>query len=65
MADNVIAFMEGVEVRSREEFLVERRRLMEAFPDLVIVADDVVAEGSKVGMASAFLRPIVEYPFEG
>ena len=65
MAGNVIAYMEGVDVGSREEFLAERRRLMGAFPDLAIVADDVVAEGSKVGMASAFLRPIVECPFEG
>jgi steroid delta-isomerase-like uncharacterized protein len=50
MADNVIAYMEGVDVGSREDFLAERRRLMGAFPDLAIVADDVVAEGSKVAV---------------
>ena len=47
MAEDIIGYMEGVEVRSRSEFLVERRRLLGAFPDLEIVLDDCIENGSK------------------
>lgn len=47
MADELDGHMEGVDVRTRPEFLAERQRLLEAFPDLAIVVDDVIEEGSK------------------
>jgi steroid delta-isomerase-like uncharacterized protein len=50
MADRIAGCMEGVDVQTREQFLAERRRLLDAFPDLVIVADDVIAEGAKVAV---------------
>lgn len=50
MAEDIIGYMEGADIRSRDEFLTERRRLLEAFPDLAIVADDVIAEGTKVAV---------------
>jgi steroid delta-isomerase-like uncharacterized protein len=42
--------MEGVDIHNREEFLAERRRLLQGFPDLAIVADDVIQDGSKVAV---------------
>ena len=48
MADNIMGYMEGVDIRSRDEFLTERSRLLQVFPGLEIVADDVIEEGSKV-----------------
>ena len=50
MAENVVGFMEGADVHSREQFLAERHRLLQAFPDLAIVADDVIADGAKVAV---------------
>ena len=50
MAENAIGQMEGTAIHGREQFLAERRRLLEAFPDLVIVADDVIGEGTKVAV---------------
>jgi steroid delta-isomerase-like uncharacterized protein len=50
MAEDVVGSMEGTEVRGRQQFLAERRRLLDAFPDLAIVADDVIAEDSKVAV---------------
>jgi steroid delta-isomerase-like uncharacterized protein len=47
MAEDIVGHMEGVDVRSRAEFLAERRRLLEAFPDLEIVVDDCIEHGSK------------------
>jgi steroid delta-isomerase-like uncharacterized protein len=47
MAEEIEGYMEGVDVRSRAEFLVERQRLLEAFPDLVIEVDDCIEDGSK------------------
>ena len=47
MAEDIIGYMEGVDVRSRSEFLAERRRLLGAFPDLEIVVDDCIEDGSK------------------
>ena len=47
MADTLEGYMEGVDVRTREEFLAQRRVLLDAFPDLEIVVDDVIEEGSK------------------
>ena len=47
MADTLDGYMEGVDVHTREEFLTERKRLLEAFPDLNIVVDDVIEDGSK------------------
>ena len=43
MAENAVGFMEGADIRSRDEFLAERRRLLQVFPDLVIAVDDVIA----------------------
>jgi steroid delta-isomerase-like uncharacterized protein len=48
MAEDITGFMEGVELHNRDEFLAERRRLLQTFPDLAIVADDVIQDGSKV-----------------
>lgn len=48
MAEDIVGYMEGVDIRSREEFLAERRRLLQVFPDLKIVAQDAIAEGDKV-----------------
>ena len=50
MAEDIDGYMEGVDVRSRSEFLVERQRLLEAFPDLEIVVDDCIEDGSKVAV---------------
>ena len=47
MAEEIEGYMEGVEVRSRSEFLVERQRLLEAFPNLVIEVDDGIEDGEK------------------
>ena len=47
MAEDVVGYMEGVDVRSRSEFLEERRRLLDAFGDLEIRVEDVVEDGSK------------------
>ena len=48
MADHLDGHMEGVDVQTREQFLAERHRLLDAFPDLAIVVDDVIADGAKV-----------------
>jgi steroid delta-isomerase-like uncharacterized protein len=48
MDENVVGLMEGADIHNRDEFLAERRRLLEVFPDLAIVADDVISDGSKV-----------------
>jgi steroid delta-isomerase-like uncharacterized protein len=48
MAENIEGFMEGADVPTRDEFHRQRRLLMQAFPDLAIFADDVIAEGAKV-----------------
>ena len=48
MAEDIVGYMEGVDIRSRSEFLAERQRLLAAFPDLEIVVDDYIEEGSKV-----------------
>jgi steroid delta-isomerase-like uncharacterized protein len=50
MAENIVGYMEGADIRGREQFLAERRRLLQAFPDLAIVADDVIADGPKVAI---------------
>jgi len=50
MAEDIDGYMEGVDVRSRSEFLVERQRLLEAFPDLEIVVDDCIEDGAKVAV---------------
>ena len=47
MADSLEGYMEGVDVHTREAFLAERKRLLEAFPDLDIVVQDVIEEGAK------------------
>jgi steroid delta-isomerase-like uncharacterized protein len=48
LADDVIATMEGANIRNRDEFLAERRRLLQALPDMAIVADDIIEQGPKV-----------------
>jgi steroid delta-isomerase-like uncharacterized protein len=50
MAENAVGHMEGTEIRGRDQFLAERRRLMNAFPDLAIVVDDVIEQGPKVAI---------------
>ena len=50
MAEDVVGYMEGADVRGREEFLVRRRQLLDAFPDLAVVADDVIEQGPKVAI---------------
>jgi predicted ester cyclase len=55
MAEQIVGIMEGpdlegLDVRTRAAFLSERRRLLDTFPDLVIVADDVIADGGKVAV---------------
>jgi steroid delta-isomerase-like uncharacterized protein len=47
MADNIVGFMEGVDIHRRDQFLAERQRLLGAFPDLEIVVDDCIEEGAK------------------
>jgi steroid delta-isomerase-like uncharacterized protein len=49
MAEHVIGHMEaGVDIHSREEFLNERRKFLDAFADLSLVVEDVIEESSKV-----------------
>ena len=50
MAEDATGYMEGADLRSREEFLVEREKLLHAFPDLAIRVDDVIEQGSKVAV---------------
>jgi len=50
MAETLEGYMEGSDVSTRAQFLAERARLLGAFPDLAIVADDVIAEGDKVAV---------------
>jgi len=47
MAEDVVGYMEGSDVRGRSQFLQERGRLLGAFPGLEIEVDDCVADGSK------------------
>jgi steroid delta-isomerase-like uncharacterized protein len=47
MAENIVGFMEGVDIHGRDQFLGERQRLLGAFPDLEIVVDDCIEEGAK------------------
>jgi steroid delta-isomerase-like uncharacterized protein len=50
MADDIVGVMEGTDIHNRDEFLAERRRLLEAFSDLSLVADDVIEQGPKVAV---------------
>lgn len=50
MAEEVEGYMEGAEVRGCDAFLAERTRLLTLFPDLAIVADDVIEQGDKVAV---------------
>jgi len=50
MAERLEGVMEGANVETREQFLEQRSILMQTFPDLSIVADDVIAEGDKVAV---------------
>ena len=45
---NIVGFMEGVDVRSPDDFLRARAGLLDAFPDLTVTVDDVVSEGDNV-----------------
>ena len=45
---NIVGQMEGVDVRSPEDFLKARAGLLDGFPDLQVTVDDVVAEGDNV-----------------
>ena len=42
--------MEGADVHSRDEFLIARRQLLDTFPDLRIVIDDLIEQGDKVAV---------------
>ena len=44
----IIGQMEGLEVRSREDFLQARAGLLDGFPDLVVTVEGVIAEGDDV-----------------
>jgi steroid delta-isomerase-like uncharacterized protein len=45
---NIVGYMEGVDVRSPEDFLKARAGLLDGFPDLQVTIDDVVSEDDKV-----------------
>ncbi|HEY2796914.1 MAG TPA: ester cyclase [Thermoanaerobaculia bacterium] len=45
---NIVGYMEGVDVRSPEDFLKARAGLLDGFPDLQVTVDDVVSEGDNV-----------------
>ncbi len=48
MARDIEGYMEGQEVRSPEDFKRARTALLEAFPDLAMTVEDVVAQDEKV-----------------
>ncbi|HET9369739.1 MAG TPA: ester cyclase [Vicinamibacterales bacterium] len=48
MDEHVVGKMEGTDIHNRAEFLIARRQLMDTFPDISIVVDDLIAEGDKV-----------------
>ena len=50
MSDGIVGFMEGADVRSRDQFLAVRAQMFQAFPDMAIVVEDVIEEGSKVAV---------------
>ena len=50
MAEDIEGYMEGADVHGRNAFLAERARLLTLFPDLAIVADDVMEQGDKVAV---------------
>ena len=45
---NIVGYMEGVDVRSPDDFLKARAGLLDGFPDLQVTVDDVVSEGDNV-----------------
>jgi steroid delta-isomerase-like uncharacterized protein len=45
---NIVGFMEGVDVRSPEDFLKARAGLLDGFPDLQVTVEAVVSEGENV-----------------
>jgi steroid delta-isomerase-like uncharacterized protein len=50
MAKDIVAYMEGADIHGRDEFLAQRTLLLQTFPDLAIVADDVIEQGAKVAV---------------
>jgi len=44
----IVGYMEGVDVRSPDDFLKARAGLLDGFPDLEVTVDDVVSEGDNV-----------------
>ena len=48
MDPKIHGFMEGLEVRSVEDFENARRELLAAFPDMKVTVEDVVAEDENV-----------------
>jgi steroid delta-isomerase-like uncharacterized protein len=44
----IVGYMEGVDVRSPDDFLKARAGLLDGFPDLQVTVDDVVSEGDNV-----------------
>lgn len=50
MAENVVGSMEGLEIRSRDEFHAAREQLLSTFTDLTMSVDDVIEEGDKVAV---------------
>ena len=50
MAPDAVGQMEGADVDGPEAFLAERNRLLQVFPDLKIVTDDIIEAGDKVAI---------------
>jgi steroid delta-isomerase-like uncharacterized protein len=50
MAEHMVGWMEGADIKSRAEFQHARRVLLEVFPDLAIAVDDVIEQGDKVAI---------------
>jgi steroid delta-isomerase-like uncharacterized protein len=47
---DIVGHMEGLEVRKPEDFLGARAALLNAFPDLRVSVEDVIAEGDRVAV---------------
>jgi steroid delta-isomerase-like uncharacterized protein len=48
MAEGATGHMEGAEVKGQDAFLAQRRIFLDAFPDLDMRVEDVIADGDKV-----------------
>ena len=50
MAKDIVGYMEGADIHGLDEFLAQRTLLLQTFPDLAIVAEDVIEQGAKVAV---------------